>query len=76
MSSIQVVRSSDPDDAFESVRPAVSGSSLAEYESLVRRQLQLLGEDADRDGLAEDAAAREQGDGVAHPRLRDDPRPT
>ena len=51
MSSIQVVRSSDPSDVFESVRPAVTGSALAEYEALVRRQLQLLGEDADRDGL-------------------------
>jgi GTP cyclohydrolase IA len=51
MSSIQVVRPSDPDDAFEALRPAVSGSALAEYESLVHRQLQLLGEDAGRSGL-------------------------
>jgi GTP cyclohydrolase IA len=51
MSSIQVIRPTDPDDAFEALRPAVSGSALAEYESLVRRQLELLGEDADREGL-------------------------
>jgi GTP cyclohydrolase IA len=29
----------------------VSGSALAEYEALVRRQLELLGEDSDREGL-------------------------
>ena len=51
MSSIQVVRSIDPDEAFDGVRPAVSGTALAEYEALVRRQLELLGEDADREGL-------------------------
>ncbi|MBC7564424.1 MAG: GTP cyclohydrolase I FolE [Gemmatimonadaceae bacterium] len=51
MSSIQVVRSIDPDEAFDGVRPAVSGTALAEYETLVRRQLELLGEDADREGL-------------------------
>ena len=51
MSSIQVVRSIDPDEAFDGVRPAVSGTALAEYETLVHRQLELLGEDADREGL-------------------------
>jgi len=51
MSSIQVVRSSDPDEAFDGVRAAVSGTALAEYETIVRRQLELLGEDADREGL-------------------------
>jgi GTP cyclohydrolase IA len=51
MSSIQVIRPRDSDDAFDAVRPAVSGSALAEYESLVRRQLELLGEDSDREGL-------------------------
>jgi GTP cyclohydrolase I len=30
----------------------VAAGGLAEYEALVRRQLELLGEDADRDGLA------------------------
>ncbi|MCC7051624.1 MAG: GTP cyclohydrolase I FolE [Gemmatimonadaceae bacterium] len=51
MSSIQVVRPRDADEAFEDVRPALSGSALAEYEALVRRQLELLGEDAEREGL-------------------------
>ncbi len=51
MSSIQVIRPHDADEAFDGVRPAVSGSALAEYEALVRRQLQLLGEDSDREGL-------------------------
>ncbi|HYW48951.1 MAG TPA: GTP cyclohydrolase I FolE [Gemmatimonadaceae bacterium] len=51
MSSIQVVRSNDADEAFDGVRGAVSGTALAEYESLVRRQLELLGEDSDREGL-------------------------
>ena len=51
MSSIQVIRPSDADEAFDSVRPAVSGSALAEYEGLVRRQIELLGEDSDREGL-------------------------
>jgi len=51
MSSIQVIRSSDPDEVFDGVRGAVSGSALMEYESLVRRQLELLGEDSDREGL-------------------------
>jgi GTP cyclohydrolase IA len=48
---MQVIRPADPEEAFEALRPAVSGSALAEYESLVRRQLELLGEDAGREGL-------------------------
>jgi GTP cyclohydrolase IA len=51
MSNMKVIRPVEADEAFDSVRPAVSGSALAEYESLVRRQLELLGEDAHRDGL-------------------------
>jgi GTP cyclohydrolase IA len=51
MSSMQVIRPVDVEDAFDSVRPAVSGSALAEYEAMVRRQLELLGEDAEREGL-------------------------
>lgn len=51
MSSMQVIRPVDADDAFEGVRPAVDGTALAEYEALVRRQLELLGEDAEREGL-------------------------
>ena len=51
MSSMQVIRPVDVDDAFDGVRPAVSGTALAEYEALVRRQLDLLGEDPDREGL-------------------------
>ncbi len=51
MSSMKVIRPVDVEDAFDSVRPAVSGTALAEYEALVRRQLELLGEDAERDGL-------------------------
>ncbi len=51
MSSIQVVRTHDADEAFDGVRAAVSGTALAEYEGLVRRQLELLGEDAEREGL-------------------------
>ena len=48
---MQVFRPTDSEDAFESVRPAVSGSALAEYEGLVRRQLELLGEEPEREGL-------------------------
>ncbi len=51
MSNMKVIRPVEADEAFDSVRPAVSGSALAEYESLVRRQLELLGEDAHREGL-------------------------
>jgi len=51
MSSIQVIRPVDVDEAFDGLRPAVSGTALAEYEMLVRRQLELLGEDAEREGL-------------------------
>ncbi len=51
MSSMQVIRPSDADEAFDGVRAAVSGSALAEYEGLVRRQLELLGEEPERDGL-------------------------
>ena len=51
MSSMQVIRPVDADDAFDGVRAAVSGSALAEYEAMVRRQLELLGEDAEREGL-------------------------
>jgi GTP cyclohydrolase IA len=51
MSSIQVVRSADADEAFDGTRPILSDSALGEYESLVRRQLELLGENSDRDGL-------------------------
>ncbi len=51
MSSMQVIRPADAEDAFEGVRPAVGGTALAEYEALVRRQLELLGEDAGREGL-------------------------
>jgi GTP cyclohydrolase IA len=51
MSSMQVIRPVDADEAFDGVRGAVSGSALAEYESMVRRQLDLLGEDPEREGL-------------------------
>ena len=51
MSSMQVIRPLDADEAFDGVRPAVSGTALAEYEAMVRRQLVLLGEDAEREGL-------------------------
>ncbi len=51
MSSMRVIRPIESDEAFDGVRPAVSGSALAEYEALVRRQLELLGEDAEREGL-------------------------
>jgi GTP cyclohydrolase I len=39
----------DPDEAFAAA--ARSPEALAAYEALVRQQLELLGEDADRDGL-------------------------
>jgi len=48
---MRVIRPIESDEAFDGVRPAVSGSALAEYEALVRRQLELLGEDAEREGL-------------------------
>ena len=51
MSNMRVIRPIESDEAFDGVRPAVSGSALAEYEALVRRQLELLGEDAEREGL-------------------------
>ncbi len=51
MSNMRVIRPIEPDEAFDGVRPAVSGTALAEYEALVRRQLELLGEDAEREGL-------------------------
>ncbi len=51
MSSMQVIRPVDVEEAFDGVRAAVSGSALAEYEAMVRRQLELLGEDAEREGL-------------------------
>jgi GTP cyclohydrolase IA len=51
MSNMLVERVEDADESFEAVRPAISGSAIAEYEGLVRRQLELLGETADRDGL-------------------------
>jgi GTP cyclohydrolase IA len=51
MSSMQVIRPTDADEAFDGVRAAVSGTALAEYEALVRRQLDLLGEDPEREGL-------------------------
>jgi GTP cyclohydrolase IA len=51
MSNMRVIRPVDADEAFDGVRGAVSGSALAEYESMVRRQLELLGEDSDREGL-------------------------
>jgi GTP cyclohydrolase IA len=51
MSNMRVIRPVDSDEAFDGVRAAVSGSALAEYESMVRRQLELLGEDSDREGL-------------------------
>jgi GTP cyclohydrolase I len=41
----------DADEAFDATRPATSGSGLAEYEQLVARQLELLGEDPAREGL-------------------------
>jgi GTP cyclohydrolase IA len=49
--TVVVERIGDADDAFDAVRPIVTGSALAEYEGLVRRQLELLGEQSDRDGL-------------------------
>jgi GTP cyclohydrolase IA len=56
MSSMQVIRPRDIDDAFDGVRPAADGTGLAEYETLVRRQLELLGEQVDRDGIAKTPA--------------------
>jgi GTP cyclohydrolase I len=40
-----------PHIAAEHVTPAKAGASSAELEALVHRQLELLGEDAERDGL-------------------------
>lgn len=51
MSSIRVMLPTDADEAFDATRPATSGSGLAEYEQLVARQLELLGEDPAREGL-------------------------
>jgi GTP cyclohydrolase I len=42
---------SDADEAFDASRPAGAGGDLAEYEQLVQRQLELLGEDPSREGL-------------------------
>ncbi len=51
MSSIQAMLPTDADEAFDASRPAGAGSDLAEYEQLVQRQLELLGEDPAREGL-------------------------
>ena len=51
MSSIRVMLPLDADEAFDGSRPATTGSGLAEYEQLVQRQLELLGEDPSREGL-------------------------
>jgi GTP cyclohydrolase IA len=56
MSTMKVIRPHDIDDAFDGVRPATSGTGLAEYEALVHRQLELLGEDASREGIAKTPA--------------------